>query len=135
MKGNQRCSECGSWDAECASDKPQQDCACARCLQARVRELETRLALPGCNEDCVVAKKLKGDLARARNNTDSENKVDGWAYAEQERARAEAAVTLLRRMVESARPVPFKQGEGTQMFNEVAVSLLDEARALLKGDV
>ena len=32
MKYSERCSECGSWELECGSDKPVKDCACVRCL-------------------------------------------------------------------------------------------------------
>lgn len=46
-----RCSECGSWGEECASDTAQPDCACARCANARVLVLEAEI------------KRLRGVLA------------------------------------------------------------------------
>ena len=36
-----RCTECGSWEAQCSADKPYDGCGCARCLSAtnlRLRE-------------------------------------------------------------------------------------------------
>lgn len=29
-----RCTECGSWEAQCSADKPYDGCGCARCLSA-----------------------------------------------------------------------------------------------------
>lgn len=40
MKGRERCDECGSWEAECSSEVPVLDCACARCLRAAVERAE-----------------------------------------------------------------------------------------------
>lgn len=31
-----RCSECGSWDAQCTFEQPQKGCGCARCLSAEL---------------------------------------------------------------------------------------------------
>ncbi len=38
-----RCDECGSWEAECGSEKPVIGCGCARCANAEVRRLKKLL--------------------------------------------------------------------------------------------
>lgn len=53
-----RCGECGSWGEECASETPQADCACARCANARVKELEAELASPGCLRGCSAKRQV-----------------------------------------------------------------------------
>jgi hypothetical protein len=45
-----RCPECGSWDAQCASETPIKGCGCSRCLTYAYRNLtyayrKLRLAL------------------------------------------------------------------------------------------
>lgn len=40
---NNRCEECGSWEAECAADEPVWDCGCARCAGERVRKQDEEL--------------------------------------------------------------------------------------------
>ena len=42
MTADERCPECGSWGVECSWTDPIPDCGCARCLAARVRELEAQ---------------------------------------------------------------------------------------------
>jgi hypothetical protein len=46
-----RCPECGSYDRECANEKPVSGCGCARCLLAEVKRL--RAKADGWSELCT----------------------------------------------------------------------------------
>jgi len=38
-----RCPECGSYDRECANERPVSDCGCARCLKAESERLRAKI--------------------------------------------------------------------------------------------
>jgi len=38
-----RCEECGSWEAECASNTPVWDCGCVRCAGVRIAAQDKEL--------------------------------------------------------------------------------------------
>lgn len=60
-----RCPECGSWEAECDSDQPVEDCGCARCLSQTVSTLRTELAELKKSKDTPVAwcREWDGDVS------------------------------------------------------------------------
>lgn len=65
-----RCSECGSWDRECSSEKTVVGCGCARCLSAaldteRNERKVTEAALRDTMEKLVVVLRERNEECAA----------------------------------------------------------------------
>jgi hypothetical protein len=59
MNDKDRCSCCGSWEAECSFDEPQDGCSCARCANFELNRLKDMIARSNLKE--VEATRVKHD--------------------------------------------------------------------------
>ena len=101
-----RCPECGSWDRQCAEDRPVPGCGCQRCLSVALAAVRDALARAqwGVREvgTCVICHQPVQQRDRTVENREDSPTWHAWCYDREKLAQTQQEIVRLRDEMEPA---------------------------------